>query len=58
MTRHNFEEVLPVVGDALAGAAFFAFDLEMSGLHVRESRFSFHDTIQDQYEQVGRNHTR
>lgn len=46
-----------MVRDALAGAAFFAFDLEMSGLHVRDSRFSFHDTIQDQYQQVRRSHT-
>lgn len=54
VTRHNFEEVLPAVREALAACHFFALDLEMTGLHVRESRFSFHDDIQDQYEQVRR----
>ena len=52
MTRHNFDEVLPAVRAALADCQFFALDCEMTGLHVRDQRFSFHADMQDQYSTV------
>lgn len=52
VTRHNFDEVLPAVRAALADCHFFALDCEMTGLHVRDQRFSFHTDMQDQYSTV------
>ena len=52
VTRHNFDEVLPAVRAALADCHFFALDCEMTGLHVRDQRFSFHADMQDQYTTV------
>lgn len=52
VTRHNFEEVLPAVRTALEGCHYFSFDLEMTGLHVKESRSSFFEDIHDRYAQA------
>jgi CAF1 family ribonuclease len=54
VTRHNFDESLPLIQKALADCKFFAFDCEFTGLRVADSalRPSKYDEIEDRYDQV------
>lgn len=52
VTRNTFAKALPLVEKALERCHFYAFDLEMTGLHVVDKREDFLDDIQDRYEVV------
>lgn len=52
VTQDNFAETLPDVQQALASCAFFAFDCEFTGLHVRDTRACFYEDMQHVYMQV------
>lgn len=61
VTRHNFVETLPHVKEALDGCDYFAFDCEMTGIHVhdpyrdREGKPpAFLDDVEDRYDEVRR----
>ena len=52
VTQDNFAEALPDVQRALSSCAYFAFDCEFTGLHVRDTRACFYEEMQHVYEQV------
>lgn len=58
VTRNTFAKALPLVEKALDRCHFYAFDLEMTGLHVVDKREDYLDDIQERYEVVrdGRMH--
>lgn len=59
VTRHNFRETLPIVGEALGECQFYAFDCEMTGLFVSDRNglaegkppAYLHD-MEDRYEEI------
>mmetsp|Transcript_11195 Transcript_11195/g.22365 ORF Transcript_11195/g.22365 Transcript_11195/m.22365 type:complete len:715 (+) Transcript_11195:84-2228(+) len=59
VTRHNFRETLPIVGEALDACQFYAFDCEMTGLFVSDRNglaegkppAYLHD-MEDRYEEI------
>jgi hypothetical protein len=53
VTHDNLPEALPAVQAALQACQFFAFDLEMTGLFVRDGPQPYLDEIEDRYRQVG-----
>ena len=52
VTNDNLQEALPAVQAALQACQFFAFDLEMTGLFVRDGPQPYLDEIEDRYRQV------
>ncbi len=52
VTNDNLQEALPAVQAALQACQFFAFDLEMTGLFVRDGPAPYLDEIEDRYRQV------
>lgn len=52
VTRNTFAKALPLVEKALERCQFYSFDLEMTGLHLRDKREDFLDDIQDRYKVV------
>ena len=52
MTRSNLAEALPAVAAALEACQFFAFDLEMSGLFLRDAPPPYLDEMEDRYRQA------
>ncbi len=53
VTHDNLPEALPAVQAALQACQFFAFDLEMTGMFVRDGPQPYLDEIEDRYRQVG-----
>ena len=53
VTRSMFDKVLPHVERAIEQCQFYAFDLEMTGLHVSDQRESWVDDMEDRYRVVG-----
>ena len=53
VTNTNFKEVLPAVQQALTDCQFYAFDLEMTGIHMRDGAPPYLDEMDDRYRQVG-----
>ncbi|KAI8916855.1 ribonuclease H-like domain-containing protein [Entophlyctis helioformis] len=50
VTRHNFEETLPAVAEAIQGADFLSIDTEFTGLGIDPSqRIDLLDTPQERY---------
>ncbi|CAK0787612.1 hypothetical protein CVIRNUC_010834 [Coccomyxa viridis] len=49
VTRSMFEKALPHVERAIEQCHFYAFDLEMTGLHVSDQRESWVDDMEDRY---------
>ena len=56
VTRHNFDEMLPLVRQALTDCSFFAIDCEMTGLFTKDNNNGrerrapvFLDDIEDRY---------
>lgn len=54
ITRANFKESLPAIQQALHDCQFFAFDCEMTGLNLQDSRQEYLDEIDDRYAQACR----
>lgn len=59
VTRHNFRETLPLVGEALDACQFYAFDCEMTGLFVSDRNGlaegkppSYLHDMEDRYEEI------
>ena len=52
VTNENLQEALPAVQAALQACQFFAFDLEMTGLFLRDGPQPYLDEIEDRYRQV------
>lgn len=52
ITRTNFQQSLPVIKQALHDCQFFAFDCEMTGLEVLETKQEYLDQIEDRYHMV------
>ena len=52
-TRSMFDRALPHVERAIEQCHFYAFDLEMTGLHVSDQRESWVDDMEDRYRVVG-----
>lgn len=52
VTNANFKEALPAVKQALEDCEFYAFDLEMTGLHMRDGAPPYLDEMEDRYRQV------
>ena len=52
VTNDNLQEALPAVQAALQACQFFAFDLEMTGLFLRDGPQPYLDEIEDRYRQV------
>lgn len=52
MTQSNFKEALPAVKEALEACQFYAFDLEMTGLHLKDGMPPFLDEMDDRYRTV------
>ena len=53
VTRSMFDKALPHVERAIEQCHFYAFDLEMTGLHVSDQRESWVDDMEDRYRVVG-----
>ena len=53
VTRSMFDKALPHVERAIELCHFYAFDLEMTGLHVSDQRESWVDDMEDRYRVVG-----
>ena len=53
VTRSMFDKALPHVERAIEQCHFYAFDLEMTGLHVSDQRESWVDDMDDRYRVVG-----
>lgn len=47
ITKDNFQNMLPVVKEALDRCTFFAFDCEMTGLFLDSNKHEYLDDIQD-----------
>ena len=54
VTRHNFQQVLPDVRQALADCQFFSFDCEMTGLYPDSSDAAAtpHDDYEERYRKL------
>lgn len=52
VTQSNFKEALPAVREALEACQFYAFDLEMTGLHLKDGMPPFLDEMDDRYRTV------
>lgn len=52
ITRTNFQQSLPVIKQALHDCQFFAFDCEMTGLEVLETKQEYLDEVEDRYHLV------
>ena len=52
ITRTNFLQSLPIIKQALHDCQFFAFDCEMTGLEVLETKQEYLDQIEDRYHMV------
>lgn len=53
ITKHNFNEVLPAVKQALERCSFFAVDCEMTGLHTDGFKHEYLDDHQSRCVYVG-----
>jgi hypothetical protein len=52
VTRNIFEKALPHVERAIEQCEYYAFDLEMTGLHVSDQGGSWVDDMEDCYRVV------
>lgn len=52
VTHSMFDKALPHVERAIEQCHFYAFDLEMTGLHVSDQRESWIDDMEDRYRVV------
>lgn len=52
VTRSMFDKALPHVERAIEQCHYYAFDLEMTGLHVSDQRESWVDDMEDRYRVV------
>ena len=52
VTRSIFDKALPHVKRAIEQCHYYAFDLEMTGLHVSDQRGSWVDDMEDRYRVV------
>ena len=52
VTRSMFDKALPDVERAIEQCHYYAFDLEMTGLHVSDQRESWVDDMEDRYKVV------
>lgn len=52
VTRHNLQELMPTIRDAIDHASFVAVDCEMTGLFDYEPKPWYLDDMQTRYEDV------
>ena len=52
VTRSMFDKAMPHITRAIEQCHFYAFDLEMTGLHVSDQRESWIDDMEDRYRVV------
>lgn len=52
VTRSMFDKAMPHITRAIEHCHFYAFDLEMTGLHVSDQRESWIDDMEDRYRVV------
>ena len=52
VTRSMFDKAMPHITRAIEQCHFYAFDLEMTGLHISDQRESWIDDMEDRYRVV------
>ena len=57
VTRSMFDKAMPHIERAIDQCQFYAFDLEMTGLHVSDQRESWVDDMEDRYRVVRLDHS-
>ena len=57
VTRSMFDKAMPHIERAIEQCHFYAFDLEMTGLHVSDQRESWVDDMEDRYRVVRLDHS-
>jgi len=52
VTKENFDQVLPVIAEAIKECDFLAFDTELTGLTTRGQRITGLDSVEERYQKI------